>query len=110
MRVMPCALCRARDASHVNDVSPAPRRCREVERLAALSGISLRSGCMCNPGGCAAAVGLTAEEVAANYEGGHVCGDERDIINGKPTGLVRCPLPPTHPPTRPLQAWSTRPW
>lgn len=33
---------------------------REVERLASLHAILLRTGCLCNPGACAQALGLTA--------------------------------------------------
>ncbi|KAI3430783.1 hypothetical protein D9Q98_009195 [Chlorella vulgaris] len=62
---------------------------REVEKLASLSGILLRTGCCCNPGACAAALGLTAEEMKANYAAGHMCWDDQDVINGRPTGLVR---------------------
>lgn len=39
---------------------PPAHPCREVEKLASLSGIHLRTGCLCNPGACAAALGLTA--------------------------------------------------
>lgn len=62
---------------------------REVERLATLSGVRLRTGCVCNPGACAAALGLGAQEMIANHEAGHVCWDAHDIMNGKPTGVVR---------------------
>ena len=53
-----------------------------MEQLATLCGIRLRTGCFCNPGACAAAMGLTAEAMAANYEGGHVCWDDNDVIDG----------------------------
>lgn len=38
---------------------------REMEKLASLSGILLRTGCCCNPGACAAAVGLSSAGGAA---------------------------------------------
>ena len=126
-----------------------------MERLAGLEGLLLRTGCMCNPGACAAALGLTAAGAAlgcswqawractaardrvmpwlpapapavrvhpgwmlavgcrgppsfvathtaaaplaptppadmrANFEAGHVCWDERDVLRGRPTGAVR---------------------
>lgn len=53
-----------------------------MEQLAALSSIRLRTGCFCNPGACAAALGLSPEAMAAAYEGGHVCWDDTDIIDG----------------------------
>lgn len=56
--------------------------CREVEQVAGLCGIRLRTGCFCNPGACAAALGLSAEAMAANYENGHVCWDDTDVIDG----------------------------
>lgn len=34
---------------------------RQVERLAALEGISLRTGCLCNPGACSTALNLTSQ-------------------------------------------------
>ncbi|KAJ1385211.1 Pyridoxal phosphate-dependent transferase domain 1 [Sesbania bispinosa] len=63
--------------------------CREVERLASLSGIQLRTGCFCNPGACAKYLGLSHLDLISNTEAGHVCWDDQDIINGKPVGAVR---------------------
>ncbi|GJN39087.1 hypothetical protein PR202_gb28183 [Eleusine coracana subsp. coracana] len=62
---------------------------REVEKLASLSGIHLRTGCFCNPGACAKYLGLSHSDLVSNFEAGHVCWDDNDIINGKPTGAVR---------------------
>ncbi|XP_062011980.1 molybdenum cofactor sulfurase isoform X1 [Rosa rugosa] len=62
---------------------------REVEKLASLSGIQLRTGCFCNPGACAKYLGLSHSELLSNIEAGHVCWDDNDIIHGKPTGAVR---------------------
>ncbi|KAM7251349.1 hypothetical protein ACFE04_023232 [Oxalis oulophora] len=62
---------------------------REVEKLASLSGIHLRTGCFCNPGACAKFLGLSHLDLLANIEAGHVCWDDNDIICGKPTGAVR---------------------
>ncbi|GAB4854748.1 Molybdenum cofactor sulfurase [Ancistrocladus abbreviatus] len=61
----------------------------EVEKLASLSGIQLRTGCFCNPGACAKYLHLSHFELLSNIEAGHVCWDDNDIINGKPTGAVR---------------------
>ncbi|KAJ3091180.1 hypothetical protein HK102_001417 [Quaeritorhiza haematococci] len=62
----------------------------EVMRLAAIHDIHIRTGCFCNPGACQKYLGLDAEEVRQNAEvHGHVCWDDQDIINGKPTGSVR---------------------
>ncbi|TYK08631.1 molybdenum cofactor sulfurase isoform X11 [Cucumis melo var. makuwa] len=65
---------------------------REVEKLASLSGIQLRTGCFCNPGACAKYLGLSHSDLASNIAAGHVCWDDCDIINGKPTGAVRVSL------------------
>ena len=62
---------------------------RQVERVAALEGISLRGGCMCNPGACAHALGLTPDDIEANFEAGHVCWGDTDVMRGRPTGAVR---------------------
>ncbi|KAK4398729.1 Molybdenum cofactor sulfurase [Sesamum angolense] len=62
---------------------------REVEKLASLSNIQLRTGCFCNPGACAKHLGLSRSELLSNIEAGHVCWDDHDILNGKPTGSVR---------------------
>ncbi|XP_048228629.1 molybdenum cofactor sulfurase isoform X2 [Ricinus communis] len=62
---------------------------REVEKLASLSGIQLRTGCFCNPGACAKYLGLSHLDLLSNLEAGHVCWDDNDILHGKPTGAVR---------------------
>ncbi|CAL9145333.1 unnamed protein product [Musa hybrid cultivar] len=62
---------------------------REVEKLASLSGIQLRTGCFCNPGACAKYLYLSHSDLIANFEFGHVCWDDNDILHGKPTGAVR---------------------
>ena len=59
---------------------------REVEKVAALAGVMLRTGCFCNPGACAAHLGLSPEDVVAKFEAGHVCWDDHDLIDGRPTG------------------------
>ncbi|KAG0579095.1 hypothetical protein KC19_4G072700 [Ceratodon purpureus] len=62
---------------------------REVEKLAALENIQLRTGCFCNPGACAKYLKLSQEDLLSNFEAGHVCWDDQDVIHGKPTGAVR---------------------
>ncbi|XP_058080205.1 molybdenum cofactor sulfurase isoform X3 [Magnolia sinica] len=62
---------------------------REVEKLASLSGIQLRTGCFCNPGACSKYLGLSHSDLLLNVEAGHVCWDDNDILHGKPTGAVR---------------------
>ncbi|XP_059661845.1 molybdenum cofactor sulfurase isoform X2 [Cornus florida] len=62
---------------------------REVEKLASLSGIQLRTGCFCNPGACAKYLDLSHLDLLSNIEAGHICWDDNDILHGKPTGAVR---------------------
>ncbi|CAH9115320.1 unnamed protein product [Cuscuta epithymum] len=62
---------------------------REVENLASLAGIQLRTGCFCNPGACAKYLGLSHLDLLSNIEAGHACWDDQDVLNGKPTGAVR---------------------
>ena len=67
--------------------------CREVEKFAGLAGVMLRTGCFCNPGACAAHLGLSHEDVISNFEAGHVCWDDHDLTEGRPTGrLILLPL------------------
>ncbi|KAH8700258.1 putative molybdenum cofactor sulfurase protein [Talaromyces proteolyticus] len=64
----------------------------EVEKLAAVKGIHIRSGTLCNPGGAASLLNLTGDEMKANFEAGQRCGDENDLMQGKPTGTLRVSL------------------
>lgn len=64
----------------------------EIAKLASLASppIQFRTGCVCNPGACQEALGLSNAQILDNYKiGGHVCGDHKDILNGRPTGLLR---------------------
>ncbi|XP_022947409.1 molybdenum cofactor sulfurase isoform X2 [Cucurbita moschata] len=65
---------------------------REVEKLASLYSIQLRTGCFCNPGACAKYLDLSHLDLVTNIEAGHICWDDNDIINGKPSGAVRVSL------------------
>jgi molybdenum cofactor sulfurtransferase len=67
----------------------------EVAKLAELTQppLQLRTGCFCNPGACQEALELSDEDVQENYYSrGHVCGDQIDVIDGRPTGAVRVSL------------------
>lgn len=63
----------------------------EVSNLAALSNprIHLRTGCFCNTGACQESLKLSNKDIKQNFAAGHVCGDQNDLINGRPTGAVR---------------------
>ncbi|XP_060233574.1 molybdenum cofactor sulfurase isoform X2 [Meriones unguiculatus] len=61
----------------------------QVDKMASLYNIHLRTGCFCNLGACQRHLGLSEEMVKKNFQAGHVCGDDIDIIDGRPTGSVR---------------------
>lgn len=84
----------------------------QVEKLAAVSDICLRTGCFCNTGACMKYLGLDSQQLQRNlqvsvglggwggrervslplsipFQQGHECGDSLDIIDGRPTGSVR---------------------
>ncbi|MCJ1377461.1 hypothetical protein MMC17_000556 [Xylographa soralifera] len=60
-----------------------------VEKMAIARGIHLRTGGVCNPGGIASALHLSVAELRRNYTEGMRCGDDLDVLYGKPTGVVR---------------------
>lgn len=78
-------------AFNICDRDGSPIGYDEISRLATLNcpPIQLRTGCFCNPGACQDAIPLTNADVLNNYGSGHVCGDRRGILNGKPTGAIR---------------------
>lgn len=57
--------------------------------MASLYNIHLRTGCFCNTGACQKLLILSNEQIKNNLSAGHVCGDDVDLIAGKPTGSVR---------------------
>lgn len=66
----------------------------EVEKLASLKNMHIRTGGVCNPGGIASALGLGPWEIRQNFSAGFRCGNENgnDITAGKPTGVIRASL------------------
>ena len=61
----------------------------EVEKLANIKNLQLRSGSLCNPGGTASSLNLAPWEMKRNFSAGYRCGNENDIIGGKPNGMMR---------------------
>ncbi|XP_047022570.1 molybdenum cofactor sulfurase isoform X1 [Helicoverpa zea] len=61
----------------------------EFQHMADLFNISVRTGCFCNSGSCQRHLGATNKELKEIFKSGHVCGDEIDLINGRPTGAIR---------------------
>ncbi|KAH7391943.1 pyridoxal phosphate-dependent transferase [Pyrenochaeta sp. MPI-SDFR-AT-0127] len=64
----------------------------EVEKLAAIKNFQLRTGGLCNPGGVASSLGLEPWEMRENFSAGQRCGNDNDVIRGKPTGMIRVSL------------------
>ena len=64
----------------------------EVEKLANIRNIQIRSGGLCNPGGIASSLELEPWEMERNFSAGQRCGGENDIMDGKPTGSLRVSL------------------
>ncbi|KAG5266453.1 hypothetical protein AALO_G00232270 [Alosa alosa] len=61
----------------------------QVDKLASLFNIHVRTGCFCNTGACQSFLGISDQEVKENLEAGHICGDNIDLVDGRPTGSVR---------------------
>lgn len=57
--------------------------------MADLFNISVRTGCFCNSGSCQRHLNATNKEMKDMYKAGHKCGDEVDLVNGRPTGAIR---------------------
>ena len=66
----------------------------EVEKLAAVKSIQLRTGGVCNPGGVAASLSLSTAELKSKFAAGQRCGVELDCQDSKPTGVIRVSLGP----------------
>jgi len=65
---------------------------RLVEIRANQAGISLRTGCFCNPGGGELALGISAEELVSCFSRSHerlTIDEFRRCIDDKSTGAVR---------------------
>ncbi|XP_044071197.1 molybdenum cofactor sulfurase [Siniperca chuatsi] len=61
----------------------------QVDRMACLFNIHVRTGCFCNTGACQSFLGITNQQMRRNLQAGHVCGDSIDLVDGQPTGSVR---------------------
>ena len=61
----------------------------QVEELAGLNGLALRTGSFCNPGATHHYLNLSRTDVERFFAQGKVCGDDRCIIDGKATGAIR---------------------
>ncbi|KAI1412561.1 PLP-dependent transferase [Hypoxylon sp. FL1857] len=64
----------------------------EFEKLAVLKRFHIRTGGLCNPGGIAHSLSLEPWEMKRNFSAGFRCGNENDIMGGRPTGVIRVSL------------------
>ncbi|KAL8936283.1 MAG: hypothetical protein Q9216_005013 [Gyalolechia sp. 2 TL-2023] len=76
-------------AFNVRDVNGKYIGKNSFEQIAIEQGIQLRTGGVCNPGGIAQYLDMTAEEMRRGFKEGLRCGNEVDTFDGKPTGIVR---------------------
>ncbi|XP_076991720.1 molybdenum cofactor sulfurase [Tamandua tetradactyla] len=61
----------------------------QVDKMASLYNIQVRTGCFCNTGACQRHLGISDEMVKKHLQAGHICGDDVDLVDGQPTGSVR---------------------
>ncbi|NXT76085.1 MOCOS sulfurase, partial [Zapornia atra] len=61
----------------------------QVDKMASLYNIHVRTGCFCNTGACQLHLGISNEDIQRNLQAGHVCGDDIDLVDGRPTGSIR---------------------
>ncbi|XP_053323232.1 molybdenum cofactor sulfurase [Spea bombifrons] len=61
----------------------------QVDKMASLYNIHFRTGCFCNSGACQKHLRISNLGVKKNLQAGHVCGDDMDLIDGRPTGSIR---------------------
>ncbi|XP_041646133.1 molybdenum cofactor sulfurase isoform X1 [Cheilinus undulatus] len=61
----------------------------QVDRMASLYNIHVRTGCFCNTGACQSFLGISDQQMKRNLQAGHVCGDSIDLVDGQPTGSIR---------------------
>jgi len=62
---------------------------KEFEEICVLNNISIRTGCLCNIGACHKYLNISFNEMKQNFMDGHTCSNNKDIINGNPTGAIR---------------------
>lgn len=61
----------------------------QVDKMASLFNIHIRTGCFCNTGACQHYLAISNQNVKSNLHAGHICGDNIDLVDGRPTGSLR---------------------
>eukprot|EP00439_Symbiodinium_sp_Y106_P012235 s6010_g1.t2 len=72
---------------HYANGSPVPYA--TVGERAAARQIVIRTGCHCNAGGCQKFLNLEDTDIRHFFASGKVCGDDKGLVDGRPTGVVR---------------------
>lgn len=67
---------------------------QEVEKLASIKNIQIRTGGLCNPGGIASALMLTSQAIKNNYQAGQRCGTDFDAMHNQLVGMIRISIGP----------------
>lgn len=62
---------------------------KEFEMLCNANNIKIRSGAFCNPGESSYYLKLNTNTLLTQFSQGHTCSDNKDLIDGKPTGAIR---------------------
>ena len=62
---------------------------KEFEEICVLNNISIRTGCLCNTGACHKNLNISYDNLIYNLSKGHSCSESVDLIDGKPTGVIR---------------------
>jgi selenocysteine lyase/cysteine desulfurase len=76
-------------AFNVRGPSGDPISCYSVASALAEAGVLVRAGCCCNPGACAAVLGLSDSDLKQLHASGWTCGGGHGLIQGRHAGVVR---------------------
>lgn len=60
-----------------------------VQECLAEQHVYVRAGCCCNPGACAAVLGLSEHDILQNVQAGWSCRGDMGVVKGRHTGVVR---------------------
>ena len=65
------------------------RSVHEINKIAIVRNMHIRTGTLCNPGGMAASLNIDSTELRSYFAAGFRCGNENDVRGGKPIGMAR---------------------
>ena len=79
-------------AFNVHDAAGTPVSCHIVAGQLAAAGITVRAGCCCNPGACAALLRWSDADLRRQHANGWTCGGDVGVSDGRHVGVVRASL------------------